>query len=166
MFYIAKRCGAGGKPFACFKLRTMHVDQEKILRTHGLTAVGWHGTLLVFDDDPRITNIGKWLRKLSIDELPQLWNVVRGDMSLIGPRALAVSMLEDFPRIKSARSVMRPGITGLWQIRRRTKNATVASMVLDDMEYIQRFNLFLDLKIAILTIPKIIEPKTAIVGST
>jgi len=159
MFYMAKRCGMGGKPFTCFKLRTMFLNQEALLRSHGLTAVGRHGTLLVFDADPRITKIGRCLRKLSIDELPQLWNVVRGDMSLIGPRALAVCMLEEFPRINSARSVMRPGITGLWQVRRRMKNATVADMIEDDMEYIQRFTLPLDLKIFMLTFPKIIEPK-------
>jgi exopolysaccharide production protein ExoY len=162
MFYSGKRCGMGGKPFACFKLRTMHIHQEKLLRANGLKAVGEHGTLLVFDADPRITKIGRWLRKLSIDELPQLWNVVRGDMSLIGPRALAVSMLEEFPRINSVRYLMRPGISGLWQIRRRRKNATVGDMVQDDMEYIYRFNLWLDLKILILTIPKIIEPKVTV----
>jgi exopolysaccharide production protein ExoY len=165
IFYAGKRCGMGGKSFSCFKLRTMHVDQDELLRAVGLTAVGPQGTLLVFDADPRITRIGRWLRKLSIDELPQLWNVVKGDMSLVGPRALAVSMLEEFPRIKAVRSIMRPGITGLWQVRRRKKNATVADMIQDDMEYIHEFSLFLDLKILVQTLPKIIEPKVQVVAA-
>jgi exopolysaccharide production protein ExoY len=158
ILYSGERCGVGGKPFACLKLRTMYVNQEELLRASGLDAAREDGTLMVFASDPRITPLGRWLRKLSIDELPQLWNVVKGDMSLIGPRALAVSMLEQFPRIKVARSVMRPGITGLWQVRGRRKNAAVADMIADDVEYIFRFNLFLDMKIAWLTLPKIVEP--------
>jgi len=158
IFYSGPRCGLGGKPFPCFKLRSMYVNQNEILAANQLRSVGEYGTLLVFSSDPRITRVGRWLRKLSIDEFPQLWNVVRGEMSLIGPRALAVSMLEEFPKAKAARSVMRPGITGLWQIRARKKNATVADMIADDVEYIQRFNLLLDLKIAWLTLPKIVEP--------
>jgi exopolysaccharide production protein ExoY len=158
IFYSGERSGLAGKPFACFKLRTMYVNQEELLNASGRRAVGEYGTLLVFDLDPRITPIGRWLRKLSIDELPQLWNVVKGDMSLIGPRPLAVSMLGEFPSVKAARSVMRPGITGLWQIRGRKKNAMVADMIADDVEYIYRFNLLLDMKIAWLTLPKIVEP--------
>ena len=97
IFFSGERCGLGGKPFSCFKLRSMYANQEEILRVNKLKSVGEYGTLLIFNSDPRITPVGRWLRKLSIDELPQLWNVVKGDMSLIGPRALAVSMLQEFP---------------------------------------------------------------------
>ena len=137
-FFAAKRWGAGDRLFRCLKLRTMHVDQEAILARHGLSDRGTEGRLLVYDRDPRITPVGTFLRKTSIDELPQLWNVLRGEMSLIGPRPLSPYMLEDYPELRSARGVMRPGISGLWQVRNRMKNASVLDMLEDDGEYLQR----------------------------
>jgi exopolysaccharide production protein ExoY len=157
-FYTAKRWGYEGRQFACIKLRSMYVDQDTILARHGLNNLGDQGRLLVFNQDPRITPVGAVLRKLSLDELPQLLNVLRGDMSLIGPRPLALSMLESYPDIRAARGAMRPGITGLWQVRNRTKNASVFDMVEDDMAYIDGFSLWLDCRIAVLTLPRIIEP--------
>lgn len=158
VFYLGKRCGKDEKQFTCFKLRTMHVNPDAILREKGLSSISQDGRLLVFDDDPRIGKVGRCLRKFSIDELPQLWNVLSGEMSLIGPRPLPLSMLDRFPQIRALRSVVRPGISGLWQIRNRQKNASVLDMVDDDLEYIRTFSLTLDLKIAWATIPKIIEP--------
>jgi exopolysaccharide production protein ExoY len=160
-FFAAKRWGAGDRLFRCLKLRTMHVDQEAILARHGLSDRGAEGRLLVYDRDPRITPVGSFLRKTSIDELPQLWNVLCGDMSLIGPRPLSPYMLEDYPAIRSARGVMRPGISGLWQVRNRMKNASVLDMLEDDGEYLATFDLSLDLRILLATFPRIIEPSIA-----
>lgn len=157
-FYTGRRWGFRDRQFACVKLRSMYTDQEPILKRNGLDAAGDKGRLLVFQKDPRITPIGAFLRKFSIDELPQLFNVIRGDMSLVGPRPLAISMLENYPDIRAARSVMRPGITGLWQVRNRMKNASVFDMIGDDMEYIDQFSLMLDFKIAFLTLSRIVEP--------
>ena len=99
----------------------MRVDQDKVLAASNLSATGEDGRPLLHARDPRITPVGRWIRALSIDELPQLINVVRGEMSLIGPRPLAISMLAPYPEFMLARSVMRPGITGLWQVRARAK---------------------------------------------
>jgi len=164
-FFAAKRWGADDRLFRCFKLRTMHVDQEAILARHGLSDRGAEGRLLVFDRDPRITPVGSFLRKTSIDELPQFWNVLCGEMSLIGPRPLSPYMLEDYPGIRSARGVMRPGISGLWQVRNRMKNASVLDMLEDDGEYLATFDLWLDLKILLATFPRIVEPGVATGGS-
>jgi exopolysaccharide production protein ExoY len=163
-FFAAKRWGAGDRLFRCLKLRTMHVDQAAILARHGLSDRGTEGRLLVFDPDPRITPVGSFLRKTSIDELPQLWNVLCGEMSLIGPRPLSPYMLENYPGLRSARGVMRPGISGLWQVRNRMKNASVLDMVEDDGEYLATFDLQLDLKVLLATFPRIIEPSVAPAG--
>jgi exopolysaccharide production protein ExoY len=158
VFYLAKRCGLRDTQFTCFKLRTMHVHHEAILKETGLNNVAGDGRLLVFENDPRIGTVGRFLRKFSVDEIPQLLNVLAGDMSLIGPRPLPPSMLQDFPEVHAMRSVVRPGISGLWQIRHRQKNASVLDMVNDDLEYIRNFSLSLDFQIALATIPRIIEP--------
>jgi lipopolysaccharide/colanic/teichoic acid biosynthesis glycosyltransferase len=157
-FYAGQRSGWYARPFACLKLRSMYCDSAAILRRHGLTGSGDQGRLLLFAADPRITPVGRVMRKLSIDELPQLLNVLRGDMSLIGPRPLALSMLEEYGDIGAARALLRPGISGLWQVRHRTKNASVVDMIEDDMAYIESFSLLLDVKIACLTLPRMIEP--------
>jgi exopolysaccharide production protein ExoY len=158
IFYLGKRWGLGEKQFTCFKLRTMRIDQDRLLAAQGLINVGQDDRLLILKEDPRITKVGAFLRKFSIDELPQLFNVIRGDMSLIGPRPLVVSMLENYPEIRSLRCAMRPGITGLWQVRNRSKNVSVLEMIDDDMEYVRTFHLGLDFKIAMLTLPNILEP--------
>ena len=160
-FFAAKRWGAGDRLFRCLKLRTMRVDQEALLAKAGLNDRGPQGRLLVFERDPRITPVGAFLRKTSIDELPQLWNVLRGEMSMIGPRPLSPYMLAEYPAVRSARGVMRPGISGLWQIRNRMKNASVLDMLEDDGEYVATFDLRLDLRIALATLPRLLEPDVA-----
>jgi exopolysaccharide production protein ExoY len=162
VLYLAKRWGVGETRFTCFKLRTMHADQAARLQARGLAAIGADGRTLTHDDDPRIDRLGAFLRASSIDELPQLVNVVRGEMSLIGPRALALSMLADQPEIRADRSVMRPGITGLWQVRARRKNVSALDMADDDREYIRRFSLALDLEIALRTLPLLLGLRPAV----
>jgi len=105
------------------------------------------GILHKVKNDTRITLIGKIIRKTSIDELPQLFNVLKGDMSIIGPRPLVPFMLKNYPEFKEIRSMVRPGITGLWQIRDRENNTSAEFMVEHDTEYVENFSFMLDMKI-------------------
>jgi len=105
------------------------------------------GILHKAKDDARITWIGKIIRKTSIDELPQLFNVLKGDMSIIGPRPLVPFMLKNLPEFKEIRCLMRPGITGLWQIRDRANNTSAEYMIEHDSEYIEKYSFWLDVKI-------------------
>jgi len=109
------------------------------------------GILHKVKNDSRITWIGKIIRKTSIDELPQLFNVLLGDMSIIGPRPLVPFMLKHLPEFKQIRCLVRPGITGLWQIRDRVNNTSADFMIEHDTEYIENFSLLLDLKILLKT---------------
>ena len=158
VLHLAKRWGKDDRQFTCYKLRTMHRDGDAVLAAHGLATRGPSGETLTYDRDPRISRLGALLRRLSIDELPQLINVLRGDMSLIGPRALVISMLADLPEIRQARSVVRPGLSGLWQVRARQKNVSVFDMIDDDLEYIRTFSLWLDFRIALRTLRVIVGP--------
>jgi lipopolysaccharide/colanic/teichoic acid biosynthesis glycosyltransferase len=106
-----------------------------------------NGILHKVKNDSRITWIGKIIRKTSIDELPQLFNVFLGDMSIIGPRPLVPFMLEPYPDFKEIRCMVKPGITGLWQIRDRKNNTSAEYMMSHDVEYIKNINLLLDFKI-------------------
>jgi len=105
------------------------------------------GILHKIKNDTRITWIGKIIRKTSIDELPQLFNVLKGDMSIIGPRPLLPFMLKNLPEFKEIRSLVRPGITGLWQIRDRENNTSAEFMVEHDTEYVENYSFILDMKI-------------------
>ncbi|HVF94873.1 MAG TPA: sugar transferase [Sphingomonas sp.] len=154
--YAGMRYGRGGIPFPCYKLRSMRIDQDAVMLASGLPATGDDGRPLLHARDPRVTPVGRWIRALSIDELPQLLNVVRGEMSLIGPRPLAISMLAPYPDFKDARSVVRPGITGLWQVRARQKNVGALDMMHDDLEYIDTYSLALDARIAVLTLRRLV----------
>jgi lipopolysaccharide/colanic/teichoic acid biosynthesis glycosyltransferase len=109
------------------------------------------GILLKMKNDPRVTPLGKLFRRTSIDELPQLLNVLRGDMSIVGPRPMVIHMMDPFPEIREVRSVIRPGLTGLWQIRNRANNTSIMCMIADDVEYIAKLSLMLDLKIILAT---------------
>jgi len=119
------------------------------------------GTLLKMRHDPRVTPIGRWLRKTSVDELPQLWNVLCGEMSLVGPRPLIPFMLEGDQEFRQVRASVRPGLTGLWQIRDRVNNTSAAVMRPHDLEYIERFSLRLDFLILLRTIPAVLAGKGA-----
>jgi lipopolysaccharide/colanic/teichoic acid biosynthesis glycosyltransferase len=98
-------------------------------------------------NDSRITTVGKIVRRTSIDELPQLFNVFLGDMSIVGPRPLVPFMLKPYPEFKNVRCLVRPGITGLWQIRDREHNTSAEYMMTHDTEYVENYSFFLDVKI-------------------
>jgi exopolysaccharide biosynthesis polyprenyl glycosylphosphotransferase len=154
VLFAQQRVGLNKRHFTMFKFRTMVAraedDQENLLHLNEMT-----GPVFKIKNDPRITPLGRILRKTSIDELPQLFNVVKGDMSLVGPRAMSVRdyqfFSEDWQR---RRFSVPPGITCLWQIQGRNAVPFEQWMVLD-MQYIDGWSLWLDLKILALTIPAV-----------
>lgn len=150
VFYGQTRCGLNGKLFTCWKFRSMKVGADKELeKLRDKNLMG--GPVFKMKDDPRVTPIGKFLRKTSIDELPQLWNVLKGEMSLVGPRPPIPSEVEKYDRWQRRRLSMKPGITCLWQVSGRNKLPFDVWMKLD-LEYIDNWSLWLDFKILLRTI--------------
>lgn len=145
--FFQRRWGRDGRIFRCLKFRSMRVNAAEPNVASAPT-----GHLVKKRDDPRITRVGRLIRRTSIDELPQLWNVVRGDMSLVGPRPLVLHMLEPYPEILAVRSLARPGMTGLWQISDRANNTHVFPMLRYDIEYLRTITLWTDLVILARTI--------------
>lgn len=159
-FFTAERVGFHGAPFRMRKLRSMYINSAAVLARHGLRERNAGGDFLLHLHDPRITPVGKWLRRTSIDELPQLWHVLTGRMSLVGPRPLPLSMVQTYPQACQTRTLVRPGITGLWQVRARADNVSLFDMLEDDLEYIERFSLWLDLKILVGTLPQVVAGRS------
>jgi lipopolysaccharide/colanic/teichoic acid biosynthesis glycosyltransferase len=120
------------------------------------------GPVFKMTDDPRITKVGKWLRKYSIDELPQLWNVLKGDMSLVGPRPPLPEEVERYTPAQRRRLSMRPGITCLWQIEGRSKIFDFDEWSRLDLEYIDNWSFWLDFKILLKSIPVVLFGKGAV----
>ena len=149
------RMGLGGIPFDCLKFRTMYEGNRDVKE------VDENGTLYKVENDPRITPVGYMLRKFSLDELPQLINVMRGEMSLVGPRPLILSMVQPYPSENELRTKIRPGITGLWQIKARSESSSVLQMIVYDREYIANSSLTTDLKILALTVPAVLTGRGA-----
>ncbi|MGO8795886.1 MAG: sugar transferase [Candidatus Sulfotelmatobacter sp.] len=159
IFFIQKRMGRNKRMFDIYKFRTMVVDAEKRLKDleHLNEA---NGAVFKIKDDPRITPLGRFLRKTSIDELPQLFNVLKGDMSLVGPRPLQVRDYELFETFcgdwQRRRFSVRPGITCLWQIKGRSSTTFEKWMELD-LQYIRTWSLWLDLEILAKTVPAVLK---------
>jgi len=151
MFFSQKRWGLDESRFDCLKFRSMHTEQDKIISKHKVSDLQNKGILLKDENDPRVTAVGRVIRKTSIDELPQLFNVLFGHMSLVGPRPLVTYMLDPFHELRRVRCMMRPGITGLWQIYDRENNQSALQMQPYDLRYVQEFNLLLDLKLLLKT---------------
>ena len=149
VFFSQKRCGKNGREFWMHKFRTMVPDAEK--RQKELRAQNSvDGPMFKLEEDPRITRMGKILRKTSLDELPQLLNVLRGEMSLVGPRPLAYDEMKFCPTWRDARLSVSPGLTGLWQVKARNRNR-FAEWIRYDLEYVRTHSLVLDLYILIRT---------------
>jgi exopolysaccharide biosynthesis polyprenyl glycosylphosphotransferase len=160
VLFVQARVGYNKRIFDLYKFRTMVVDAEKMQRKLE-TSNEMDGPVFKIEDDPRITKIGRWLRKTSIDELPQLYNVIRGDMSLVGPRPLPVRDYNGFKKDwQRRRFSVRPGLTCLWQINGRNHTSFEDWMKLD-MQYIDNWTLFGDMKILVQTIPVVINGKGA-----
>jgi len=153
-----RRSGRGGREFTMLKLRTMVAGAERARPL--LVSQSRDADWLDLADDPRITPLGRVLRRTSLDELPQLLNVVRGDMSLVGPRPLLVEEQARVPYWARARSSVRPGITGLWQVEGRA-SVSFQEMLRLDCEYVERASLPTDVRILLRTVPAVVGGRGA-----
>lgn len=159
-----ERVGYGGRPFVIHKFRTMHVGRsDAIHRAFVRAQIVSRASATVPDavhklvDDPRVTGVGRWLRSTSIDELPQLWDVLRGDMSLVGPRPVLPWEAELLTEQERERFSVRPGITGLWQVSGRSRLTMPQAFALD-CEYARRVSLLLDARLLLRTIVVVCRP--------
>ena len=152
IFYRWQAVGLGGRPFTGYKFRTMVRDAER-LKAALLAHNEMRGPVFKMKDDPRITPIGRVLRKSSLDELPQLWSVLKGDMSLVGPRPPLQSEWVHFQDWQRRKLSVKPGITCLWQVSGRSDITDFDEWVRLDLEYIDRWSLWLDFKILLQTVP-------------
>jgi lipopolysaccharide/colanic/teichoic acid biosynthesis glycosyltransferase len=155
ILFSQERVGLHGRPFRIFKFRTMVRDAEE--RYADVVALSdTKGAAFKMRDDPRVTRLGRILRRLSIDELPQLWNVVRGEMSLVGPRPAPPREVLGYDVWHRRRLSMKPGITGLWQVESRFDEEFDHRATLD-LDYIDRWSLWLDFKIMLRTLPAMLQ---------
>ena len=150
VFYRAQRIGLKGRVFECLKFRTM-VDAAEQMRSKLETLNERDGVLFKISKDPRVTRLGTWLRKYSIDELPQLFNVLRGEMSLVGPRPPLASEVQKYDLAQLRRLDVLPGITGLWQVEAR-QDPSFDSYISLDTAYVENWSLMLDLRILARTV--------------
>lgn len=163
LFYRRRVVGVGGKQFDAFKIRTMVVNGDEVLAEHLANnpeaRIEWE-KYEKLRDDPRVTRFGNFLRRTSIDELPQLINVLRGEMSLVGPRMITVEEVDRYGQWNLNIHTVKPGITGLWQISGRSE-VRYAERVRLDMHYIRNYSIWLDLQILFWTIPTVLFRKGA-----
>ncbi len=159
IYFAQTRLGKDRRPFTALKFRSMYVDAEA--RLAELTAQNEAtGPLFKMRDDPRVTRVGRWLRRTSLDELTQLWNVLRGEMSLVGPRPPLPSEVEQYQEWHLKRLAVAPGMTGLWQVTGRSE-IPFEEMVLSDLYYIENWSLGLDFQILLRTIPAVLTGRGA-----
>ena len=159
VIYSAERTGAKGRRFRCYKFRSMVTDAAHLkedLRARNQR----QGPIFKIDDDPRITRIGRIIRRYSLDELPQLWNVLRGEMSLVGPRPHPIDEVNHYELHQFRRLDVKPGITGLWQVTARGCPSFELNMHLD-LTYIENWSLRLDLRILASTVRVLFTPEGA-----
>lgn len=160
LIFKQARVGKNGRIFNIYKLRSMYVDAEE--RKQALMSQNkMDGLMFKMDNDPRITKVGKFIRKFSIDELPQFWNVLKGDMSLIGTRPPTVEEFEQYESHHKRRLSMKPGITGLWQVSGRSDIQDFEEVVKLDCEYIDTWSPLLDIKILFKTVSVVLTHKGA-----
>jgi len=161
VFFRQQRAGLNGRPFTMYKFRSMVTDAEQL--KHELAVLNeMSGPVFKISNDPRITPIGRFLRRYSVDEFPQLLNVLRGEMSLVGPRPLPVDEVKRFDDVAHRRRLsVRPGLTCLWQISGRNNLTDFKEWVRLDLEYIDNWSLWLDCKILLLTVPVVLTAKGA-----
>jgi exopolysaccharide biosynthesis polyprenyl glycosylphosphotransferase len=148
------RCGLHGRPFTFLKFRSMRVDAER-LKKHLAPYNEMDGPAFKMTNDPRVTPLGRFLRRTSLDELPQLWNIIRGDMSVVGPRPAVLDEVRQYEPWQRRRLSMKPGLTCLWQVNGRSE-LTFDEWMRLDLEYIDNWSLWLDVKIAFKTIPAVL----------
>jgi lipopolysaccharide/colanic/teichoic acid biosynthesis glycosyltransferase len=166
VLFRQERLGLEGRPFTLLKFRTMRVDAGDAvhrayvtqLLTQETPPTGGAGGLYKLQDDPRVTPVGRWLRRTSLDELPQLVNVLRGEMSVVGPRPALAWEAALYRDVDHQRFQVLPGITGLWQVSGRSRLSMRQALELD-VEYVRRCSLRLDLWILARTVPTVLRPE-------
>ncbi len=158
VFYTQIRLGREGKPFKCYKFRTMHLQAERrlkeILLTNPLLQTEWQAHQKL-KSDPRVFFFGRLLRKTSLDELPQFWNVLKGELSVVGPRPYMVNQRKELGPLAEKILSVRPGVTGLWQTSGRS-NTTFEQRISLDAAYVDTHSLVYDLWLILKTIPEIL----------
>lgn len=145
------RCGRDGKPFKMYKFRSMYMDAERKLEEL-LQKNEMDGPAFKIKDDPRITRVGRFIRKTSIDELPQLWNIFKGDMSIVGPRPALPREVEQYKDIWKQRMYITPGLTCYWQIAPHRNDISFDDWMAMDMKYIEERSFWVDWKIIFMTV--------------
>jgi exopolysaccharide biosynthesis polyprenyl glycosylphosphotransferase len=151
ILFVQERCGLQGRTFRFYKFRTMVADAEK--RRAELEHLNeMRGPVFKIRQDPRITRVGAFLRKSSLDELPQLWNVLKGDMSLVGPRPPLPSEVELYTDEHAQRLSVMPGITGMWQVSGRSSLPDFEQWLECDLRYVRNWSLWLDIRILVKTV--------------
>ena len=159
-FFSQNRVGKYGRTFRMYKFRSMYLKTDSRYKEPSIENSDRDGVCLKFKQDPRISKVGQFIHKYSIDELPQLWNVVRGDMVLIGPRPALISEVEQYSNHALARLNGLPGLSGLWQVSGRA-DTDFETQVNLDRQYLDYQSVWLDLKIAIATVPSVLFAKGA-----
>ena len=159
IFFSQIRNGAYPKTFKMYKFRSMYIDAEERLQEL-MHLNEQSGPAFKIKDDPRITKVGKFIRKTSLDELPQLFNVLKGDMSLVGPRPAIPREVEQYTTYQKQRLFVKPGLTCIWQVSGRN-NIEFDQWVELDIEYIKTRSLWLDIKLILLTIPALLGDENA-----
>jgi len=150
VFYRWQVVGQGGSPFTGYKFRSMHANADELkAQLEPLNEMS--GPVFKLTNDPRVTGVGTWMRRYSLDELPQLYSVLKGDMSLVGPRPPLVSEYVRFTEYQKQKLAVKPGITCLWQVSGRNDVKDFDEWVKLDLDYIRRWTLMLDLKILVRT---------------
>ena len=161
IFIRHQRIGRYGVPFLCLKFRTMVIDADAVLQRHLATNPAaleeWQRTFKL-KQDPRVTRLGRFLRKSSLDEIPQLWNILKGDMSIVGPRPIVDAEKRLYGMYFENYCRVRPGLTGLWQVKGRS-DTDYNTRVQLDVEYVSTMSLIRDLKIVLMTVPAVLMSK-------
>jgi lipopolysaccharide/colanic/teichoic acid biosynthesis glycosyltransferase len=159
IFFVQERIGKDNKPFKIYKIRSMYTDaEERLAELQHLNEI--KGAMFKIKNDPRITKVGKFIRKYSLDELPQLWNVLKGDMSLVGPRPPLTAEVAEYSDYDRQRLLVRPGCTGLWQVCGRNE-MDFEEMVELDIQYITHRSIVLDILIITRTFGVMVHPNGA-----
>ena len=159
IIYRRRVMGRGGTPFDAFKFRTMVINGDEILAAQPDLKARWERDQKL-ENDPRVTRCGNWMRKLSLDELPQLFNVLLGQMSLVGPRMFAPVEVVRYGNAVDEILSVKPGITGLWQVSGRS-NLSYQDRARLDLEYVGTRSVWMDLKLLLLTVPAVLQKRGA-----
>ncbi|AHM57173.1 sugar transferase [Peptoclostridium acidaminophilum DSM 3953] len=160
IFYGHERIGRDGRTFKCWKFRTMLSNAKELFEQFTPEQKKEYEENFKLKDDPRITRLGSFLRTTSMDELPQFYNILRGDMSLVGPRPIVQAELEKYGEFQEIYKCVRPGLTGMWQVMGRS-DTTYEQRISMDVEYVNSMSVFLDIRLIFLTVVKVIKKEGA-----